>query len=217
MFFPLCALSFRTPDEKDVVTKVEFEAVQVKKCVNAEAPTNTITQENGPLTKLDVPTAAPSPRGRSQLAENSTTARDEDEEISLKDDERTGLLQCTLNSPQKKKDSDDLMEVNASPENMNSSLVQEKPLGIYPPLPVEGAVLENHTGIEAAAAAVGEKKEEDQSSSAPHPVDQEMSSKMEPADAEAASNCCEKTEASFASRHSPIASLVSEEMESPSW
>lgn len=195
-----------------MVSKIEFEAVQVKKCVTVEAPTNTIAQENGSLKKLDVATAAASPRRGSQLAENSTAARDEDEEISLKDDERTRLLQCTLNSSQKKQDIDDLPEANSAPENMDSALAQDKRLNIYPPLPVEAAVLEDHTGMEAAAAAV-----EEQSSSATRPVDQEMSFKIEPADAEAPSNYCEKTEASFASRQSPVASLVGEKMESPSW
>lgn len=194
-----------------MVANVEPEAVQVKKCVEAEAPTNTITQENGPLKEQDAQTAAPSPRRGSELAENFTTGGDEDEEVSLKDDEHTGLLHCTLNSPQKQQDSDDLLEVNAPLENMNLASAEDKRLDIDRPLPVEAAGLENHTGIVAAAAA------EEQSSSATHPVDQEMCSKVDPDEAEAPSNCCEITEASFASCQSPFASLVREEMESQSW
>lgn len=215
-YFAFSALSFRiTPDESGAVAKVAPEAVQVKKCVEAEAPTSTITQENGPMKELDVATAAPSPRRESELAEKSATARDEDGEVGLKGDEQTGLLQCTLNSPQKKRDPDDLPEADTAPEDTDAASAQDERLDLNTPLLVEAAGLENHTGIEAAAAAAVE--EEEQSPSAAHSVDQEMGSKMDPAHAEASRNCCGKTAAAPASCQSPFASLVSEEVESLSW
>lgn len=205
IYFAFSALSFRiTPDESNAVAKVAPEAVQVKKCVEVEAPTSTITQENGPLKEPDVATAAPPPRRGSKLAEKSATAQDEDEEVGLEDDKQTGLLQCTLNSPQKKRDSDDVPEANAA-------LAQDERLDLSTPLLVEAAGLENHTGIEAAAV------EEEQSPSATLSVDQEMSSKMDPSNAEASRNCCGKKAAASASCQLPFASLVGEEVESLSW
>lgn len=212
IYFAFSALSFRiTPDESNAVAKVAPEAVQVKKCVEVEAPTSTITQENGPLKEPDVATAAPSPRRGSKLAEKSATARDEDEEVGLEDDKQTGLLQCTLNSPQKKRDSDDVPEANTAPENTNAAPAQDERLDLSTPLLVEAAGLENHTGIEAAAV------EEEQSPSATLSVDQEMSSKMDPSNAEASQNCCGKKAAASASCQLPFASLVGEEVESLSW
>lgn len=215
IYFAFTALSFRvTPDESNAVAKVAPEAVQVKKSVEVEAPSSAITQENGPVKELDVATAAPSPRRESKLAEKSATARDEDKEVGLKDDKQTGLLQCTLNSQKKKQDSDDLPEANTAPEDMNAALAQDERLDLNTPLLVEAAGLENHTGIEAAAAAA---VEEEQSPSATHAVDQEMASEMDPAHAEALRNCCGKKAAEPASCQSPFASLVSEEVESLSW
>ncbi|XP_075903541.1 uncharacterized protein LOC142902405 [Nelusetta ayraudi] len=191
-----------TPDESNAVAKVAPEAVQVKKRVEVEAPSSAITQENGPMKELDMATAAPSPRRESKLAEKSATARDEDEEVGLKDDKQTGLLQCTLNSPQEKKqDSDNLPEANTAPEDTNAASARDERLDLNRPLLVEAAGLENHTGIEAAAAAAA--VEEEQSPSATHAVDQGMASKMDPAHAEAPASC-----------QSPFASLVSEEVES---
>lgn len=197
-----------TPDESNAVAKVAPEAVQVKKCVEVEAPTSSITQENGPLKEPDVATAAPSPRRGSKLAEKSATVRDEDEEVGLEDDKQTGLLQCTLNSPQKKRDSDDVPEANTAPEDTNAAPAQDERLDLSTPLLVEAAGLENHTGIEAAAV------EEEQSPSATLSVDQEMSSKMDPSNAEASQNCCGKKAAASASCQLPFASLVGEEVES---
>lgn len=178
---------------------MEPQAVQVKK----EVQTHTITQENGPLKDLSVLTAAPSPTNGCKPVDGSSTTRDEDEEVSVKDDEHTELLQCTLNSSLKKQDNDDQQLVRTAPENMNAASALDKRLNIYPALPVEGAGLENHTGMKT-------EEIEEPSASATHPVD--------PADsAEAPSSCCEKTEASFASCQLPFASLVSEEMESTSW
>lgn len=186
-----------------MVAKVEPEAVHVKKNVEVEALTIPITQENGPLKELSILTAAPSPRKGCKLVDSSSpTARDDNEEVSLKDDENTGLLQCTLNSQRKKQDKDDQLEVNTAAENVNSASAPDKPLDIFPPLPVEAAGLENHTGIKAETM-------EEPSASATRTVDQEMCYKIDPADAEAPSNCCEKTEASFASSQSPFASLFS--------
>lgn len=206
IYFAFSALSFRiTPDESNAVAKVAPEAVQVKKS------TSTITQENGPLKEPDVATAAPSPRRGSKLAEKSAAARDEDEEVGLEDDKQTGLLQRTLNSPQKKRYSDDVPEANTAPEDTNAALAQDERLDLSTPLLVEAAGLENHTGIEAAAV------EEEQSPSATLSVDQEMSSKMDPSNAEASQNCCGKKAAASASCQLPFASLVGEEVESLSW
>lgn len=195
-----------------MVAKIEPEAVQVKKCVEAEVPTNTITQENGPLKELNAPTAAPSARRGSELAEKPATARDEDAAVGLKDDKQTGLLQCTLNSPQKEQDTEDLPEAKAAPEDMNSASAQDGHLDLNLPLPVEAAGLQNHTGIEAAAATAVEEKP-----SAAHSVVQQMGPKMDPADQEASRNCCEKNAASSASCQLLFVALVSKENESPSW
>lgn len=191
------------------MAKVEPEAAQVKKCVEVEAPTNTINQENGPLKELDG-LAASFPRRDCILVDSSTTAREEDEEVSLKDDEHTVLLQCTLNSPLKKQDKDNQLEVNTALENIDSASAQDKCCDIFLPLPVEAAGLESHTGIKEEAM-------EEHSSSATRPVDQELCYKIDPADAEAPSNCCENAEASYASCQSPFSSLVSQDMESASW
>lgn len=184
------------------------------KCVEVEAPTGAIAQENGPLKELDVATAAPSPRRGSELAEESAAAPDEDGEVGLRDDWHTGLLQCTLTSPQENQDSDDPPEANAAPKGRNSASAQDEHLEIKAPLLVEAAGPEDATGMEAAAAAA----EEEQRASATHSVDQDVGFRVDPADAGASRNCCEgRAAAAAAQRQLPVASLLSEEEASPSW
>lgn len=190
-----------------MVAKVEAEAVQVKKCVETEAPTNTITQENGPLKEPDVQTVAPTPRRGSELLENSTTAQDEEVAVIPEADIQTGPLQCTLSSPQKKQVADDQPGVNTAPVVVNSASAQDERLDINPSAPVEAAGLGNHTGMEAAATA-------DQSPPATQSVDQETDSKIDFAVAEEPLNCCETNAVSSVSCQLQVASLVSEEMES---
>lgn len=196
--------------------KVKAEAVPVKKCLEVGQPNN--TQENGPLKELSIRTAAPSPRKGSDLKENSTTAQDEDMMGSLNDSEDSGLiglLQCTLNSPQKDQDTDDLPEANTAPEDVNSASAQDKALDINPQS-AEVACLENHTGIEVAMEC---------SISAPQYDDEETGSKIVSGETELLVQFCEKneglslpnTELTTATCQLLSTSVVSEEMESLSW
>lgn len=205
-----------TLDKSDISTEVKAEAVQAKKCLEVGQPNN--TQENGPLKESNIQTAAPSPRKGSDLKENSARAQDEDMMESLKDSEdsgQIGLLQCTLNSPQKDQDTNDLPETNTAPEDVNSASGQDEPPDINPQS-AEVACLENHTGIEAAMEC---------SISAPQYDDEEADSKVDDAETEVLGQFCEKseglslpnTELTTAACQLLSISVVSEEMESLSW
>ncbi|XP_037612562.1 uncharacterized protein LOC119480434 [Sebastes umbrosus] len=141
----------KIPDEATIKVK---EAVQVKQSPEVAETEPNNTQENGPLQKEVIQTAAPSPNKGSELEENSTRVQDEDMKDRPADSGQAELLQCTLNSLQKQNATADwevFTATNAAPEEENAAPEEENPASSLDKIPVsssptaEAVCPENHT------------------------------------------------------------------------
>ncbi|XP_071340996.1 histone acetyltransferase KAT6B-like [Trachinotus anak] len=123
----------KTPDMDNITVEAKAEAVQVKQCPeNGESePSN--TQENGPLKKENIQTAAAFHCKEFECKENSTGEQDEDMKDSPGNSGQDELLQSTLQPQQKAcatADWEVFLEPNVAPKEEDRASVQEKiPVG----------------------------------------------------------------------------------------